>query len=67
MNSLTKLHVIMICMEKFKFWKTLLVRIVHTFVGIHMCIYVISIYTYTYLCSVLPVCTSVQIVIQLCS
>ena len=42
MNSLAKLHVIMMCMEKFEFWKILLVLIVHTFVCvcIHMCIYV---------------------------
>ena len=69
MNSLTKLHVIMMCMEKFEFWKILLVRIyIYIYVcAIHMCVYVISTYTCTYLCSVLPVCTSVQIVIQLCS
>ena len=65
MNSLAKLHVIMMCMEKFEFWKILLVRIYIYVCAIHMCVYVISTYTYTYLCSVLPVCASVQIVIQL--
>ena len=65
MNSLAKLHVIMMCMEKFEFWKILLVGIYIYVCGIHMCVYVISTYTCTYLCSVLPVCTSVQIVIQL--
>ena len=67
MNSLAKLHVIMMCMEKFEFWKILLIGTYYTFtfVRIHMCVYVISTYTCTYLCSVLPVCTSVQIVIQL--
>ena len=68
MNSLAKLHIIMMCMEKFEFWKILLVLIVHTFVYVCVCVHVhtyVLIYTYTYLCSVLPVCTSVQIVIQL--
>ena len=40
MNSLAKLHVIIMCMEKFEFWKILLVHI-YTFVRIHMCVYVI--------------------------
>ena len=50
MNSFAKLHVIMMCMEKFEFWKILLVRIyiyvcAHTYVCIcnkylHMYIFV---------------------------
>ena len=67
MNSLAKLHVIMMCMEKFEFCKILLVRLyIRLCVCVHMCIYaVISIYTCTYLCSVLSVCRSAHNIIQL--
>ena len=42
MNSLTKLHVIMMCMEKFEFWKILLVRTycTYTFVCVHTYVYI---------------------------
>ena len=52
MNSLTKLHVIMMCMEKFEFWKILLVLIVHTFVCVH---------TYVYIC-----CNKYYIHVHIC-
>ena len=41
MNSLAKLHVIMMCMEKFEFWKILLVLIVHMLVCAcaYICVY----------------------------
>ena len=44
MNSLAKLHVIMMCMEKVEFWKILLVLIVHTFVYVRV-------HTYVYICN----------------
>ena len=50
MNSLAKLHVIMMCMEKVEFWKILLVLIVHTFVCMHTYVYICCnkyLYTYT--------------------